>query len=170
MPATRTAPVYCEEDDINLGDLQVPRVVSVLNWIKVTADEMDADIGQIYQLPLAFDTSKPEDRADKLYLKKINSFLATARIILIIASGSDENGTLHAYGKSLLGDAKGALAKIVNGTVVLESATLLPDVDTQYNGPLITNKDAGSFVDAFYKSHGTAHNAYTTWNGGINVP
>lgn len=169
MPATRTAPVYCETEDINLGDLQVPRVVSVMDWIKNTADEMDAEIGQIYRLPLSFDNTKPEDRADQLFLKKINSFLATARIILTIA-GAGEDAVLHAYGKSLLGDAKSALTRIVNKTVVLESALLLSDVDAQYNGPIITNKDAGSFVDAFYSSKGTAHSPYASWNGGINVP
>lgn len=168
MPATRTAPAYCVEADINLGDLQTPRVVTVEDWIMVTADEMDAEIGQIYKLPLSFDNSKPEDRADALYLKKINSFLATARIILTIASGGEDT-VLHAYGKSLLGDAKAALAKIVNGAVVLESATLLPDLDAQYNGPIITNKDSGSFVDSFYNSNGTAHAPYSSWNAGIKI-
>lgn len=168
MPATRTAPVYCELEDINLGDLQVPRAVSVEDWIKSTADEMDAEIGQVYVLPFAFDNTKSEDRADALYLKKINSFLATARIILTIA-GAHEDATLHAYGKSLLGDAKAALSKIVNKTVILESATLIGDPDAQYNGPIILNKDAGSYVDAFYNSKGTAHGPWQGWNAGFNV-
>lgn len=166
MPATRTEPAYCAEADINLGDLQSPRVVEIEDWIKVTADEIDAEIGQIYKLPLSFDPTRPEDRADALYLKKINSFLATARIILTIAgAGSDD--VLHAYGKSLLGDAKGALSKIVNKSVILESAVLIDDVDAQYNGPIITNKDAGSFVDAFYRSNGSAHAVPSSWNAGI---
>lgn len=166
MPATRTEPAYCIVDDINLGDLQTPRAVSVEDWIKTTADEIDAEIGQVYKLPLAFDTTKPEDRADQLYLKKINSFLATARIILTIA-GAHEDSNLHAYGKSLLGDAKAALGKIANGSIVLESAVLVDDVDGQYDGPIITNKDAGSFVDAFYSSKGSAHGLPASWNAGF---
>lgn len=166
MAATRTEPTYCTEADINLGDLQTPRAVSIEDWIKVTADEIDAEIGQIYKLPLSFDTAKPEDRTDALYLKKINSFLATARIILLI-SGGGQDEVLHAYGKSLLGDAKGALGKIANKTVILESASLIDDVDNQYNGPIITNKDAGSYVDAFYSSKGTAHGLPASWNAGF---
>lgn len=162
MAATRTAAAYCAEADINLGDLQTPRAVSIEDWIKSTADEIDAEIGQVYKLPLSFDLTKPEDRADALYLKRINSFLATARIILLIAGGR-EDATLHAYGKSLLGDAKGALNKIVNKTVLLESAQLIGDADDQYNGPMIANKDAKSFVDSFYSSKGVS------WNGGASA-
>lgn len=166
MAAIRTTPAYCEVDDLTFGDLQVPRDVSLDDWIKITADEMDADLGQIYCLPFAFDNTKAEDRADALLLKKINAFLTMGRVILTIA-GATDGTSLHAYGKSLLGDAKGALGKITNGSITLESAQLISDVDAQYNGPIVNNRDAGSFVDAFYNSHGTAHDSYTTWNAGF---
>lgn len=167
MAATRKAEPYCVEDDVNLGDIQTPRVVVILDWIKSTADEIDADIGQIYQLPLTFNLAQPEDRADALLLKKINSFLATGRIIAT-ASSAAQDAQLNAYAKLLLGEAKSALAKIVKGEVVLESAVRIVDSDTQYNGPLYINKDKSSFVDGFYSSAGSGGELIAEWNVGIS--
>ena len=73
---------YCEEKDLLLGDMQVPRTVSKAEWIQSAADEMDAWIGQVYVIPIPLDPMDSAHQADILLLKKINQFLATGRIII----------------------------------------------------------------------------------------
>lgn len=158
----RVSEAYCQPEDINLGDIDLPRDTTIETWIKATADEIDASLGQKYQLPFSFDPSKPQDRADALLLSKINKFLAMGRLLCTISS-AHEGAELHAYGKSLIGDAKAEISRIMSGTVVLESLTLVTDPNVQYDGPMILNKDAESFVDSFYRSSGTAHQPHTEW-------
>lgn len=147
---------YCTADDMLLGDLQVPRNVSIDQWILSTAEEMDAWLGQVYKLPIQLDPMTPGHQADILLLKKINRFLATGRII-ISANAAASDSRLHAYGAQLISDAERELARITAGRTVLEGGELLVEEVMRSQPLIITHRDAHSYVDTFYNSKGTSH-------------
>lgn len=147
------SPTYCAPEDVFLGDLDVPRYTSVEEWVQRAADEINATIGQVYRLPLDLNTANPANAADLLLLKKINSYLATGRIILSSAAGGEDN-QIHAYGKHLIDAALRELALIRNGSSVIEAGVQIDSSKTR--GPLISNRDAVSYVDEFFGSNGTA--------------
>lgn len=154
----RTAAAYCELEDAraHLGDQEIGNYTSLETWILKTADEMDALLGQYYLLPITFNSGVPSQLADKLLLCKINEMLAAGRCILSM-SQSGELNNVHAYGNQLISDATKELARIAAGRTVLEGATPVPSDDQKQSGPMISNRDAYSYVDAFYRSNGTAH-------------
>lgn len=154
----RSSAAYCIDADaiIYLGDLELPNAFEMSEWVNKTADEMDLLLGQYYELPIELTEANPTQRADALLLKKINEMLAAGRSILSMAIGG-EKSVVHAYGNQLISDATKELARIAAGRTVLEGATLKPDETAKQSGPMISNKDEFSMVDAFYNSHGTAH-------------
>lgn len=158
-PASAT---YCAESDITLGDMQPPRTVSIQQWIQNSADHMNSYIGQMYVLPLELDPLRPDHMADILLLRRINVWLTTGQIFMQSNAGS-EDSNFHVYGKWMYDEAQKELARITAGRTVLESAEPLNPVDNQPNGPIITNRDAVSFVDSFYMSKGTAHLGSESW-------
>jgi hypothetical protein len=165
----RTAPAYCEVSDLVLGDLAMPRGVSKEEWVAKGADEIDAYLGQIYRLPLDLDPNIPPHRQDLLLLNKINSFLSSGRLLLMIALANEDN-SVHAYGKSLVDEATRELARITAGRTVIEGADLLVETSEDEMLPIVTNRDSGSYLDAFYNSSGTAQQAaayYAGRNAGI---
>lgn len=147
---------YCEEKDLLLGDMQVPRTVSKAEWIQSAADEMDAWIGQVYVIPIPLDPMDSAHQADILLLKKINQFLATGRII-VASNAAHQDNRLHAYGQQLIDDARQELARITAGRTLLEAAEPLVQVEMRKSPLLITHRDETSYVDAFYGSSGTSH-------------
>lgn len=157
--------VYCTRDDLGLRRNMLPSDPEPEWFIQQAADLINSYVGQVYRLPLDLDPLRPDHLADILLLKRINSF-AAAGTILMQSQAATEDGSLHAYGSSMYNEAKQELARITAGRTVLEAAEPLIEPDTQPNGPLITNRDATSFVDAFYSSNGTAHQGIDTWGVG----
>ena len=154
--------VYCTPDDLGLRRDMLPRDPEPEWYIQQAADLINSYVGQIYRLPLDLDPLRPDHLADILLLKRINAYAAAGQI-LMNHQAATEDGSLHAYGSSMYNEAKQELARITAGRTVLESAEPIEEPSTQPNGPLITNRDAGSFVDAFYTSNGTAHQGIDTW-------
>lgn len=141
---------YCLDTDIVLGDVEVPRYVSVSNFATRAAEDMDAKIGQRYKIPLNLNPGMPGDRADILLLKSINIMLATGRLILAGSAGGEFDST-HAYGTWLVKQAEAELCKLADGTTPLRSQALLNERPGDAQGPIIVNtSDDHSLVGEFY--------------------
>jgi hypothetical protein len=149
---------YCEKTDLLTGDIPLAgRYGDGQRFVDLAADEIDAQIGHIYVTPIVFDESTPEKaarlRPAKLLLKKINTLLASGRIILDMAAGGEDD-RLHAYGKSMHDEAVLLLNSITSGQIALTDAPVLAeDVDAD-NGPTIAQDDPYSLVEGFYKQYG----------------
>lgn len=153
---------YCEVGDIDLGTFTVPRFMTVASQIESASDEIDAAIGQVYQLPLNIPVGSP----DAFLLKKVNSFLTKGRIILAAANGG-EDSRLHNHGIYLVREAEKVISGIVSGAIKLESGTLLPTETVKF-GEFILNKDEDSFVEGFYGSAGTSAGPNTGYLPGVS--
>lgn len=159
----RVAPAYCDTTDIKLGDIQPPRGLDLAKEVADAADEMDAWIGELYELPLEIDEGRADHTRDRLLLKKINADRVAGRLIMQANAGG-EDGSVHAYGKLLWDNAEKELARIAGGrTVLVAGVPREPTEDQQPNGPLVTNRDAASYVDSFYSSRGSAHLGPEYW-------
>lgn len=139
---------YCTVDDLLTGDIPLPTYISDQKVVDDAADEIDSIIGFVYSTPIVM-VDIPEYRPSKLLLKRINSHLATGRLLMQIAA-SEEDTTLHAYGKSLVDSSLTTLNQLANRDFVLEGATMFSDAQATPTGPLQYNKDEVSNVDAFY--------------------
>ena len=148
---------YCVVADLLTGDIPLAgKYGNGTAFVNLAADEIDGQIGHIYVTPVVFDESTIEKaarvRPAKLLLKKINTLLASGRIILDMAAGG-EDANLHAYGKSMKDEAILLLNMITTGKIVLTDAPVLAeDVDNQNTGPSISNEDPVSLVESFYTS------------------
>ena len=147
---------YSEVSDLLLGDIRLPaRYGDGTGFINLAADEIDAQIGHIYETPIELDDS-PENRPALLLLKKINNFLASGRIITDMAAAGEDR-ELHAYGWSLITQATALLNKLSGGEIVIPGATPLPGTEDQAKGPLIINEDEVSLVEDFYLRYTRPH-------------
>lgn len=142
---------YCEPNDITLGAIPVPRFMTIEDQINKASDEIDASVGQVYTLPLNLPLGSP----DALLLKKVNSFLATGRLILS-AAGGGEDTRLHNYGIYLVREAEKILSSIASGATILENAAQIVRDNEAKFAEFVQNKDEQSFVEGFYSSSGTA--------------
>ncbi|QEM40908.1 MAG: head-to-tail connector complex protein [Phage AS32] len=146
---------YAATSDLLTGDIPLAaKYGSGTGFLQLAADEIDAQIGHIYVTPIVFDESTPEKiaavRPAKLLLKKINTLLASGRIVLDMAAGGEDDN-LHAYGKSMHDEAVYLLNKIQEREIVLTDAPLLAEeADNPNTGPSIIQEDAYSLVEAFY--------------------
>ena len=149
---------YCDKTDLLTGDIPLAgKYGDGTSFVNLAADEIDAQIGHIYITPVVFDVGDPEDpikvakvRPAKLLLKKINTLLASGRIILDMAAGGEDD-RLHAYGKSMIDEALILLNQISSMQIILTDAPQLPDVEDDHNtGPSITQEDPYSLVQGFY--------------------
>lgn len=107
---------YCVEADLlleglplgnNPGDLMKPK------YIEAAADEMDIILGQIYAIPIVYPDT-PQNRLTGKFLKQVNSWLATGRIIIAFTI-TREDQQLNAYGRQLVNGALKALNDLVAG-------------------------------------------------------
>lgn len=150
---------YCVADDLEIGDIDLPRGVTAESAIEKAAREMDIKLGRVYKLPL---NVSPEAAADVALLVKINSFLASGRVILRAASGGEDNN-LHTYGYYLVRDADNALNAILEGKLALQFQEPAPGTLQDHpSGPEIFNADEEGFVNSFYKFKGTIHGGAST--------
>jgi hypothetical protein len=134
-----------------LGNIPLPAYIAVADYIKVADEEFDSQIGYVYETPLDVSENGPMSRPARLLINRISKLLATARILMAIAA-PDEKNAVNAYAWQLLREAKAALGNIVNGEFELEGALLVrrPAVDQPTKGPIISNVDSESNVEAFY--------------------
>lgn len=142
---------YASPDSALLGSIPVVNPDDLTKYFDDAADEIDAALGFHYETPI----TKAADgnalpRPVELILARINRFLASGRYIMAVASGGEE-GSVHAYGWSLIKEAQSALASIASGVNELD-AIRLPNKGAARRTPGIVNAEDGSNVDAFYDS------------------
>jgi hypothetical protein len=147
---------YCIDTDLMLGNLPIASGVSIPRYIQDAADEIDTCISRLYKTPVVFGTSLLQEqyRATILLLKRINSHLASGRMIMALDSSGEET-QLHAYGKSLVDGALKVLEMIENRELDLEGAdpnTNLPSIDVHPYG-IVFQLDEVSLVESFYAAH-----------------
>lgn len=152
MPATRP---YCELADLVLGNIPTP--TDAEKYIIAAAEEIDSRIGLRYATPVVV-ADTIEERPTELLLKKINTFLATGRLILALAAGG-EDVQLHQYGLYLVNQSLTAIEAIVSGSVVLPGATPATEGSSIQTGPQIFNVDDASSVEAFQEVFGNPASA-----------
>lgn len=141
---------YAAVGDLLTGNIPTPGYLAPDKFVQDAADEIDSQLGFVYETP--FDVSETSElvRPARLLLKRLNVFLASGRLLMAAAaSGEDDN--LHAYAKSLVDQALQTLEMIRTGEIVLEGAVEInPSTSDQPKGPMWYNPDPESAVDAFY--------------------
>lgn len=141
--------LYSTEADIKLGSIPLPEYMDVNRQLQDAADEIDSFIGFLYETPINMQSDSPVDRPARLLLKRISIALVTGRIVLEVASSS-EDARLHAYGAKMVGEAHDALELIRNGSMILAGAVRRNTETTEPTGPMIANVDSASLVEEFY--------------------
>lgn len=146
---------YAEPGDLLTGDIPLaPRYGDGSKFVQLAADEIDAQIGHIYVTPIELEDI-PQNRPARLLLKKINTLIASGRIILDMALGGEDHD-LQSYGRSLFNEGVTLLKQITNGSISLTGAELLPGSE-QSEGPSIHNEDPESLVASFYDRTSGVH-------------
>ena len=134
---------YSGVADLLLGDLLISATLDKARYVQDATDEIDACIGFIYELPL----SPTPSGHIQLTLKRCANLIASGRLVLAVGAGS-EDGSLHAYGESLLREGRMILESIESGQIDLGS--IKKPVHSEGNAPTILNADSTSAVDSFY--------------------
>lgn len=139
---------YCEVTDLLIKDFTLAPGQTYDEWVDRAADEMHAFLGYRYVIPIVPNaTSATLSQHDQLVLKRINILLASGRFYLAHAS-NDERDRLHAYGRSLVNEAIGALTALRDGKVDLSSAQVLDTSigDESRRMPGVINQDKTSLL------------------------
>lgn len=158
---------YADVTDLLTGNIPTPAYLDPSKFVSDAADEIDSQIGFIYETPIDTSDQSPVVRPAKLLLKRINVFLATGRLLMAAAS-SGEDKNLHAYAAKMVNDATAAIKAIVDGDVLLEGAIeLQPSTDLEPKGPRWSNPDTESAVDAFYDGLVPANASGSRVNGAL---
>jgi hypothetical protein len=132
--------------------------VSAQKYVNDAADEIDSMIGKVYKTPVNMAPGPDETppgvgtmtRPSRLLLKRVSNWLASGRLMLSTAAGG-EDGELHAYALYLVNSATSVLMGIARGEIELDGAEKQdPDGQQGVYGPLISNVDPESNVEAFY--------------------
>jgi hypothetical protein len=142
---------YCAVDDLLIGDIPTSDVLSPLKYVNDAADEIDSKIGFRYATPIPIDGSSTTPRPVVLLLKRLNSHLASGRLIMA-ATVLSEDTELNAYGKALVNESMQVIDALSLGKVVLAGIPLIDPALMPIVPPkvLIANHDATSAVDDFY--------------------
>ena len=146
---TEPAPTYSEVADMLQGPMPLPASMDLQAFVQAATDEIDMQIGFIYKTPLRAPEGEELPRPVSLLLKRIASYISTARAIMA-AAGAVQSDELNAYARSLLAEAHAALGNIAAGRLELEGAERLPDQGQERRGPRISNVDSYSQVESFY--------------------
>lgn len=142
---------YCATSDLLTGSIPTPSYLDPDKFVQDAADEIDSHLGFVYGTPFDVSDNPGNElvRPARLLLKRLNVWLASGRLLLAAAS-SGEDDNLHAYAKSLVDGALATLEKINTGEILLEGAKTLVDQTVAPRGPMWSNPDLESAVDAFY--------------------
>lgn len=140
---------YSEVGDMLTGNIPVGST-SAQKYVNDAADEIDSVIGNLYVTPLDMSDPSPLSRPSRLLLKRISNFLASGRLMFATSAGGEDD-QLHAYARYLVETATATLMRIANGEIFLDGA-IKEDIDGESGspGPLISNVDFESNVEAFY--------------------
>ena len=141
---------YSDPNDLLLGNIPLPAYIDPAKQVSDAADEIDSNIGYVYNTPLDVSDTSSMERPARLLIKRISRNLATGRLILQVTS-PEENARLNAYGWSLVSESLEALKCIAQGDIILQGADPAPNASTAaVTTPQISNLDAESNVEAFY--------------------
>lgn len=144
---------YSEVTDLLTGNIPFSGPVDPVKFVADAADEIDSRIGHIYQTPIDISDvpENPVARPARLLLKRVSNFLASGRLIMAAAAGSQKL-EVNAYAERLVTEALDALNGIASGDIPLAGAPRIEDVpgEVTTTGPQIHNLDAESNVEAFY--------------------
>lgn len=112
---------YSEVSDLLTGDLMISARIDKQKVVQDAADEIDAKLGWLYQVPVVIEGGPSGvNRHQVLLLKQINNKLASGRLILSLHIAGEDN-SLHAYGLRLVKEATEELLLIANGTLDLRA-------------------------------------------------
>lgn len=138
---------YCETADLLLGNV-VSKPADQDRFVNDAADEIDSRIGFMYATPIVVGESA-EQRPVKMLLKKINSWLASGRLIMALDAGGEDD-QIHQYGLYLVSEAQKVLESITSGEIVLPGVDpASPDSTGIVTGPQYTTGDDASLVESF---------------------
>lgn len=140
---------YCTVADLLIGDIRTSGQLDPQKYVNDAADEIDSKIGFVYETPIPIDATSPTPRPVVLLLKRLNSHLASGRLILA-GTISAEDKQLNAYGEDLVRESMGAIEAIASGTVLLDGVTKGTMTLPESQRMLINNHDQVSLVDLFY--------------------
>lgn len=146
---------YCTKADLLTGDIPLAgKYGDGSSFVNFAADEIDGQIGHLYVTPVTYDNpSDPKAKPAQLLLKKINILLASGRIILDMAAGTEDN-SLHAYGNSMLLEGINLLNMISSGKIRLATAVEITDTADDENTAIsVTQDDPYSLVESFYNNY-----------------
>lgn len=163
---------YSEVSDMLTGNIPVGGTMPQ-KYVNDAADEIDSVIGSIYTTPVNMDPTPEETlpgtgtvkRSSRLLLKRISNFLASGRYMLATSAGGEDD-QLHAYAKYLVDTALATLMRLATGEIVLDGAVKVdPEGDEGLPGPLISNVDPESNVEAFYdRIYMSPHTSFSSIN------
>lgn len=144
---------YCTTDDLILGDTPLG-TIDASKYVDNAFTDMNSRLGYVYELPITA-SAVAEHQWD--LLKKINTFIASGRLIMAQAAGAEDNA-LHSYGLSLVQEGFADLGLILDGSLPLSATPVAGSAPD--SGPTITNRDEYSGVELF------EDNFYTSWTDG----
>lgn len=152
---------YSEVADMLTGNIPVSNTTAQ-KYVNDAADEIDSVIGTLYFTPVDMSSDPGTvSRPSRLLLKRVSNFLASGRLMLATAAGGEDD-QLHAYAKYLVDSATAVLMKIATGEIRLDGAVRLGDPEEEGSrGPVISNVDPESNVEAFYDRIYTAAPVYS---------
>ena len=141
---------YCTPEDLLLGDLPTPAYIEKDLYILNASGEVDAALSARYVVPIVLDPLNDTHRVAILILKRISAHIASARIIMAAAAGSEDN-RVHAYARYLLQEGQVALDALAKGNPDLIGPIPLEPDSSMSDKPLVVNADPTSPVDEFYR-------------------
>jgi len=111
---------YVETSGLLLGELtnSLPASINPIQYIAMTAEEIDSKLGVIYRVPVDVD-GLPNGQGS--LIRSIHRKLASGRIIMA-ATVAHSDTSIHAYAMQLVKEAHMELMAIANGDVVLVGA------------------------------------------------
>jgi hypothetical protein len=144
-----TSRPYVAKGEISFGDMALPSYVDLDQLIDTAGNDMDAEIGKRYKLPLKFNPENSRHVPVINLLAKINRYLVVGRVVIDAAIGSEDN-SLQAYGNYHLRMAESALKQIAEGKVEMpDQEVIIPDDSNRVTGPMISGARP-SLVDSYY--------------------
>ena len=156
---------YCEVEDLLIGQMagRLPPQVVPDDFIEAASAEIDGILGFMYVTPFVMEGENTLPLQQVKLIKTTCAKLASGRIMLA-ATSTMEQSTIHAYAASLVSDANRTLTVIANGEVNLAA----PMVDSEGNPrpdapnpedadpfayiPGGSNRDSVSGVEAFERN------------------
>jgi hypothetical protein len=137
---------YCETEDLLLGNVPIPTTAA--KYVQDAADEMDSRLGLRYVTPVILDGNVPAQRPGVLLLKRINTWLASGRLLMALdAAGEDDQ--VHQYADRLVREAMAALKMIEDGEILLPGAEPVNPTESRTTGPVASWGDDASPVEEY---------------------